>query len=52
MQTNITKNTYAIHYYGGMWKSNKEKVKDYFLAIVTRIIGEKNREKIKRKIKG
>lgn len=52
MQTNITKNTYSIHYYGGMWKTNKEKVKDYFLAIVTRIIGEKNREKIKIKIKG
>ena len=51
MKMNITKNTYAIHHYGGMWKSTFSKTKDYILAIITRIIGEKNREILKCKLK-
>ena len=47
MKTRITNNTYAIHYYGGMWKSSADKIKDYCLALITRIIGEKNRERVK-----
>lgn len=51
MKLNITSNTYAIHHYGGMWKSPLVKIKDYILALITRIIGEKNREFLKRKLK-
>lgn len=51
MKMNITDNTHAIHHYGGMWKSSMDKVKDYFLALVTRIVGEENRQKLKKIIK-
>lgn len=51
MKMKITENTYAIHHYGGMWKSSKDKFKDYILAFITRLIGEKNRAKIKKIIK-
>lgn len=51
MKMEITNNTYAIHHYGGIWKSNKAKAKDYILALITRVIGEENRAKIKKRIK-
>ena len=51
MKMNITKNTYAIHHYGGLWKSPVSKIKDYILALITRLIGEKNRAYIKQKIR-
>lgn len=51
MKINITDNTYAIHHYGGMWKSNWQKGKDYILALITRIIGEENRERIRKIIR-
>ena len=46
-----TKNTYSIHHYAGTWKSSREKNKDEIVARLTSIIGEKNRERIKRVIK-
>ena len=51
MRCNITDNTYAIHYYNGTWKGKKERTKGKVLAIITRIIGEDGREKLKRLLK-
>ena len=52
MKMNLTENTYAIHHYGGMWKSPITKLKDRFLAFITRIIGEENRIILVKLIKG
>lgn len=46
-----TDNTVSIHRYAGTWKDNKEKRKDKMMAFATRVIGEKNRNKIKNFIK-
>lgn len=51
MKINQTENTYSIHYYAGTWKSSKTKFKDKMEVLATRIIGEKNREKIKQLVK-
>ena len=51
MRCNITDNTYAIHYYNGTWKGKKERTKGKLLAIITRIVGEDGREKLKRLLK-
>ncbi|WP_455537659.1 glycosyltransferase family 32 protein [Terrisporobacter sp.] len=47
MKMKITENTHAIHHYEGMWKKKSDKIKDYALGMVTRIIGEENRAIIK-----
>lgn len=52
MKINVTNNTYAIHYYNGTWKTKREKRKDYVQSIITRIIGEKNRQRLKKVLKG
>lgn len=46
-----TNNTVSIHRYAGTWKDSKSKAKDKAMVFVTRIIGESNREKIKKLIK-
>ena len=51
MKTNITEQTYTIHHYNGTWKSERERRKDKILGLLTRIIGEKNRKRIKQIIK-
>jgi len=51
MRLNKTENTYSVHYYAGTWKNSKTKFKDKVEVLVTRIIGEKSREKIKRFVK-
>lgn len=48
----ITARTVAIHRYAGTWKTKSEKIKDSILVVITRVIGEKNRQKIKRIMKG
>lgn len=52
MRTVVTENTYAIHHYSGAWKSSGELFKDRLKGVITRIIGEKRREQLKRIIKG
>lgn len=52
MKKNVTPNTYAIHYYNGTWKTEREKRKDYIQSIITRVIGEKNRQRLKKILKG
>lgn len=51
MKIRQTANTYSIHYYAGTWKNSKTKFKDKLEVVATRVIGEKNREMIKRLIK-
>ena len=43
--------TYFIHHYDGTWKSGKDKFFDKIKLGVRRIIGEKNYNKLKKKIK-
>lgn len=52
MKINITENTYTVHHYSGAWKSQGERRKDWIKAMITRVIGEKGRETIKRILKG
>lgn len=52
MQTNVTEKTYGIHHYKGTWKSDRERRKDQIQGIITRIIGEKNRKRLKKLLKG
>lgn len=52
MQTNVTEKTYAVHHYKGTWKSDKERKKDKIQGAITRIIGEKNRKRLKKLLKG
>lgn len=51
LRTEITDNTYSIHWYSGTWKTKREKVKDKLLAIITRFFGENIREQIKKILK-
>ncbi|MDV7757569.1 glycosyltransferase family 32 protein [Liquorilactobacillus mali] len=51
LKTNISKNTYTIHYFLSSWKNKKSIYKDKILALITRIIGEENREKIRKILK-
>ncbi|WP_270333572.1 glycosyltransferase family 32 protein [Ligilactobacillus acidipiscis] len=44
----ITNNTYAIHHYSGTWKNKRGKSKDFILRVITRLIGEKKVERLKR----
>ncbi|WP_243159249.1 glycosyltransferase [Clostridium sp. cel8] len=50
MKIKISPNTYSIHYYAGTWKTSRSKIKNQIEALITRIIGERNRQKIKRLI--
>lgn len=52
MQTNVTEKTYGIHHYKGTWKSDRERKKDQIQGAITRIIGEKNRKRLKKLLKG
>lgn len=51
LKSNITDETYSIHWYKGTWKSAKERNKDIFFARITRIIGEERREELKKLLK-
>lgn len=44
--------SYAIHWYSGTWKSKGKKLQDRIMAAVTKIIGEKKRERLVATIKG
>lgn len=44
----VTKNTYAIHYYSGTWKSKGSKIKDQVVRVVTHFIGEQKVNRIKK----
>ena len=48
---NITENTIAIHWFDASWLSKKVKIKKRIHAFIKRIIGVKQFEKIKRKLK-
>ena len=51
MKMQVTERTYTIHHYKGTWKSEKEREKDKIIGFITRIIGEKNRKKLKKLLK-
>lgn len=51
MRLKITDNTYSVHHFSETWKGSAGKMKSRVLAFATRIIGEKNREKIKSLVK-
>lgn len=51
MYCRITDNTYSIHRYAGTWKTSTVKAKDKLVIFITRIIGEKNRNLLKKIIK-
>lgn len=51
LKKKITKNTYTIHWFNASWKSKRTMFKFKVLAYITRIIGEDNRERLKRRIK-
>lgn len=48
LRKHVTANTYSIHWYSATWKEKKERRRDNILALLTRVIGEENREKIKK----
>jgi mannosyltransferase OCH1-like enzyme len=47
MKKTITGNTYSVHYYKSSWKNSQQRFKDRVLALITRLIGEEVREKVK-----
>ena len=50
-KTTITDNTYSIHHYLGSWSTPWIRFKNKCIQLVKRIIGKKNVERIKRKMK-
>lgn len=52
LKENINDTTYCIHRYEGSWKNNKEKHKEKIFALVTQFIGEENRQRIKKILRG
>lgn len=51
MRMEITENTRTIHHYSGAWKSSWDRRKDWAKGMITRVIGETGREKLKRMIR-
>ena len=51
LKKKVTNNTYTIHWFNASWKSKSTMLKFKLLAYITRIIGEDNRERLKRSIK-
>lgn len=49
---NITENTYTIHHYNGSWLSKTDKTLNLIRKIVYSLIGRKNYDKLKRKLRG
>lgn len=47
----MTENTYTVHHFDASWKSGGQKFKNRLLMLLTRIIGEDNREKLTAKLK-
>lgn len=51
MKMEMTDETCTVHYYSGTWKDQREKRKDKIKGLATRVIGEKNRQRIKKLLK-
>ena len=45
---NITQNTYTLHHYNGSWMTKKDRTIARIRRIISRIVGRKNYEKIRR----
>lgn len=44
----ITNKTYTVHHYDSSWKSNKERKKTKIKKVISKIVGKKNYEKIRK----
>lgn len=51
LKKKITPNTYTVHHFASTWKTDNEIKKEKLKSVITRIIGEENRQKIKQMIK-